>query len=193
MAEKVSQQNTKLIRAQARNLHISPRKVRLVTSLVQGMSASDALTQLMFTHKKASKMVAKAISSAIANAENNFSVAPEQLFVKSITADMGRTTTRFMPRARGSASPIKHRSSHISVVLEVRAVAALKKSRFQLLRRKKAETKTEETAATEPVTQETALPQTAGSKPPVPVKTGEQRKENRVQQKRRLFNRKSGE
>lgn len=140
MAKEQTQQNTKLVTASARGLHISPRKMRLVTNLVKGMRASDAITQLQFTNKKAAVYMARLIRSAIANAENNFSINPDNLFVKTVTCDMGQSMKRYFPRARGSAFIIRHKLSHVNLVLEDRP-GAVKKSRFALPKRdtKKAE------------------------------------------------------
>ncbi len=110
----------KTVTAYARNLHIAPRKVRLVTNLVNGMQVATAITQLQFTNKKAAPMVVKAIRSAIANAEHNFSMKADDLFVKTITCDMGAVMKRYFPRARGSAFVIRRKTSHINVTLEER-------------------------------------------------------------------------
>lgn len=114
------------VRAHARNLRLSPRKMRLVTNLVKNMRVADALTQLQFTNKKGAKMVTKLLMSAVANAEHNFSLNREGLFIKTITCDMGTVLKRSFPRARGSASIIRRKMSHVNVVLEERAYKAKK-------------------------------------------------------------------
>lgn len=116
-----------LVRAHARSLRISPRKMRLVTNLVKDMRLNDALTQLQFTNKKAALMVQKLLQSAAANAENNFSMNRDGLFIKEITCDMGPVMKRSFPRARGSAFMIRRKLSHVNVILEERAVKAKKK------------------------------------------------------------------
>lgn len=121
MAEKVVQQNNKpLVKAHARNLRISPRKIRLVTNLVKNMRVADALVQLQFTNKKGADMVSKLLRSAAANAESNFSLNRDQLFIKSITTDMGPVLMRTFPRARGSAFIIRRKMAHVNVILEER-------------------------------------------------------------------------
>lgn len=120
MAEKALQQNNKLVKARARNLRISPRKIRLLTNLVKNMRVADALVQLQFTNKKGADMVSKLLQSAAANAENNFSLNRDQLFIKSITTDMGPVLQRSFPRARGSAFIIRRKMAHVNVVLEER-------------------------------------------------------------------------
>jgi large subunit ribosomal protein L22 len=122
MAEKPVQPNTQLVRAHARNLHISPRKMRLVTNLVKQMRVNDAITQLQFTNKKAAGMLIKVLQSASANAENNHSLNKDSLFVKEVTCDMGPVLKRSFPRARGSAFMIRRKMSHVHVTLEERVV-----------------------------------------------------------------------
>ncbi len=153
MATTVEQQNTKtLVRASSRSLHISPRKMRLVTNLVKGMPVAEAITQLSFTNKKGAKYLSRLLQSAVANATNNFSLNAESLFVKSATCDMGQTMKRYFPRARGSAFIIRRKMTHVNVVLEERAVKAGKKSRFILPKRAKKDKplKTQEGSIGEP-------------------------------------------
>ena len=90
------------------------------------------MTQLRFTNKKGAKILTTLLKSAVANAENNFSMSGDSLFIKTITCDMGQTMKRFFPRARGSAFVIRRKNSHVNVILEERAVKAAKKSRFAL-------------------------------------------------------------
>lgn len=123
---KTKQLAKQLVRAHARSLRISPRKMRLVTNLVKDMRLNDALTQLQFTNKKAAQMVTKLLQSAAANAENNFSLNRDGLFIKEITCDMGPVMKRSFPRARGSAFMIKRKLSHVNVILEERAVKTKK-------------------------------------------------------------------
>jgi len=96
---------------------MSPRKVRLVTDQVRGLAVDEALAILRFTHKAAAKPVAKVISSAVANAEENYGLSREDLYISQIFADVGPTHKRWKAGARGRAKPILKRSSHITVVL----------------------------------------------------------------------------
>lgn len=105
------------IKAKAKNIKISPRKVRLVIDVVRGMKAVSALNQLKFVNKKAALPVSKVIGSAVSNAVNTFELDKENLFIKEIRVDEGMTMKRWMPRARGSATPLRKRTSHINVVL----------------------------------------------------------------------------
>jgi len=105
------------VKAQAKYIRMSPRKVRLLTNLVKGKSVVVALEQLNFAGKLASLPVRKVIASAIANAKHNFDIAESNLFVKEIRVDQGTTLKRWLPRAHGRATPLRKRTSHINVVL----------------------------------------------------------------------------
>jgi len=96
---------------------ISPFKAREVTHEIQGLPVSAALDLLTFTPRKAAFLVAKTLRSAIANAENNANLKPEGLVVKEAIVGEGPTLKRIMARARGSASRILKRTSHIRIVL----------------------------------------------------------------------------
>jgi len=105
--------------ATAKYIRISSRKVRIVLDLIRGKQAEEALAILEFTPKAAAPEVAKVLKSAIANAENNPPyLNRDNLFVAACYANQGPTLKRFMPRAKGSASPILKRSSHITVILD---------------------------------------------------------------------------
>lgn len=105
------------VTARLRNLRMSPRKVRLVVDLVRGMNAERALEQLTFLNKAATRPVAKLIQSAMANAKHNNKLDPQTLIIKKITADGAGITYRWMPRAHGRATPLRKRSTHLTVVL----------------------------------------------------------------------------
>lgn len=96
----------------------SPRKVRLVTDAVKDKSVDEALRTLRFMTKRAAKPVAKLIESAVANAEENDGKRRDNLTVANITVDKGPTLKRFRARARGRATEIKKRTSHVAVTLE---------------------------------------------------------------------------
>lgn len=97
----------------------SPRKVRLLADLVRGKKVVEALATLRFVDKRAAGPFAKVISSAVANAKAT-GVDETKLFIKSVAVDKGTVLKRSMPRARGSASRINKRNSHISVELGVK-------------------------------------------------------------------------
>jgi large subunit ribosomal protein L22 len=96
---------------------VSAFKARDVTREIQGRSASDALDLLAFSPKKAAALVQKTLKSAIANAENNAELKVDTLLVKEAVVGEGPTLKRFRARARGGASPILKRTSHIRIVL----------------------------------------------------------------------------
>ena len=102
----------------ARQVRISPTKVRRVVDLVRGMKVSDALVTLKFAPQAASDPVYKVLASAVANAENTDNLKSDDLFVSQAFVDEGMTMRRIRPRAKGSASRILKRSSHITVVVE---------------------------------------------------------------------------
>lgn len=105
------------VRAVAKNVSVSPRKVNLVLRLIRGKKAEDALTMLKFTPTPTAKAVAKVVKSAVANAEHNYQLSPSELKIKGAFADKGQTLKRFRPRSRGQASPILKRFTHIKIVV----------------------------------------------------------------------------
>lgn len=108
--------------AHARFVHMTPRKVRLIADLVRGMDVARAEAQLRFFSKAAARPVLKLIQSAVANAEHNFKLAPEGLYIKKLTVDVGPSLKRWRARAFGRAAGIKKRMSHITVVLDTRGM-----------------------------------------------------------------------
>lgn len=113
-----------MITASLKNIRISPRKARLVADMVRGKKVSVAKTILMTAEKKAKHPLMGLIDSAVANASHNHKIDAETLFVKEIRVDQGFVMKRSMPVSRGSAHPIKKRTSHVFVVLEPRTVVA---------------------------------------------------------------------
>lgn len=104
-------------RATAKTLRIQPRKARLVLDLIRGKDVEEAAAILKYTPNKGGKMVGAVLHSAVANAVNNHDMDEDKLYVKECYANEGITMKRFMPRAKGSASPIHKRTSHITVVV----------------------------------------------------------------------------
>lgn len=105
------------VRSVLKYARISSQKTRQVTRAITGMPVSQALSVLDFTPKKAAFLVGKTLRSAIANAENNHEQDASEFIVESATATPGPSLSRILPRARGSASPIKKRMTHITVVI----------------------------------------------------------------------------
>jgi large subunit ribosomal protein L22 len=104
-------------RAVLRHAHISPYKVREVLDLVRGRPVHEAIDILRFSERDAAFTVGKILQSAVANAENNDELDPEELFVSACFADEGTTQKRWRPRARGRATRIRKRTSHITVIV----------------------------------------------------------------------------
>ena len=107
-------------RAIAKNVRVTPRKVRLVIDLVRGLPVKQALGILDNLNRAASEPVMKLIKSAAANATNNFGMDEDALYIAQIYANDGLRMKRYLPRAKGSASGLVKRSSHITVVVKMR-------------------------------------------------------------------------
>jgi len=105
-------------KAVARYVRIAPRKVRIVANLVRGKSIAEAFAILQHTPKVASEVVEKALKSAVANAEHNYDMNVDSLFVSTIYVDQGPTMKRIHPRSRGQAFKILKRSSHLTVMVK---------------------------------------------------------------------------
>lgn len=108
------------MKAVLRNIRISPKKANLVAGLVRGAMVTDALDQLKFTPKKAAQILHKVVSSAAANAENNFKQKRDRLYIKEILVTKGPTYKRSVSISRGRAHPILKRTSHITVQVDVK-------------------------------------------------------------------------
>ena len=111
------------VRAVARYIRVAPRKARLVVDQIRNKSVDKALETLQFSERAAAEPVAKVLRSAVANAENNNGLRSNNLYVKYAYVDEGPTLKRFRPRAKGSASRINKRTSHITVVVAPRKEA----------------------------------------------------------------------
>ena len=105
------------ISATRKYIRMSPTKARDLADKIKGLSALDALQVTEFNARKAAVQIGKTLKSAIANAENNNGLSVDQLVVKNAIVDGGPTMKRYRPRARGSASPIHKKTSHITVIL----------------------------------------------------------------------------
>ncbi|MDP2731336.1 MAG: 50S ribosomal protein L22 [Dehalococcoidales bacterium] len=105
------------VKAIVKNTGVPPRKARLLIDMVRGQQVNKALTMLRFTPSPTAHIVAKLIKSAAANAESVFQIPSSDLKIARIFADEAPTLKRFRARARGRASPILKRSSHITVIV----------------------------------------------------------------------------
>ena len=110
----------KTVKATAKTVRFSPQKVRYVLDLIRGKNVDEALAILKFTPNGSSTVVAKVVKSAAANAVHNNAMENSKLYVKECYADGAFVLKRFMPRAKGSASSIAKRTSHITVVVAER-------------------------------------------------------------------------
>ncbi|MBF0108419.1 MAG: 50S ribosomal protein L22 [Magnetococcales bacterium] len=106
--------------ARARNLRVAPTRVRLVIDQIRGKDVQSAMNVLEFSRKRIAKAVKEALKSAIANAENNHGLDVDTLYVSRVHVDQGPMLKRFLPRARGRASRILKRTSHLTVAVSER-------------------------------------------------------------------------
>ena len=106
--------------ATLRYARISSRKVKIVADLIRGKNVDEALAIIKFTPKASSDIIEKLLKSAMANAENNHDMKSENLYIAEIYANQGPTLKRIRPAAKGSASRIRKRTSHITIVLKER-------------------------------------------------------------------------
>ncbi|HOB12260.1 MAG TPA: 50S ribosomal protein L22 [Syntrophomonadaceae bacterium] len=109
-------------RAIARYLRVSPFKARQVADLIRGKDVDEAVGILRYTNKKSAPMISKVLKSAIANAEHNYDMDTDALYVSEIYVDEGPIIKRMQPRAYGRADIRRHRTSHITVVVREREV-----------------------------------------------------------------------
>lgn len=105
------------VQALTKYTRMSPKKVREVAREIQGRSASEALDLLKFIPRKSARLIGKTLKSAVANAENNHNLSSDTLTVKRALIEEGPAFRRFNPVARGSAHPIRKRTSHIRIIL----------------------------------------------------------------------------
>jgi ribosomal protein L22, bacterial type len=105
-------------KAVAKYVRISPQKAGLVMNMIRGKDVNEALAILKFTPNKAAGIVEKVLKSAIANAENNFGLDRDNLYVAKAVADQGPIMKRMMPRAMGRSNLMRRRTSHITVVVD---------------------------------------------------------------------------
>jgi len=162
-------------------LRQAPRKVRSVGDLIKGLPVNEAEAQLLAQTRRPSKALLKLLRSAVANAKNNKQENVQHLFVESIRVDGGPMLKRMLPRARGSASPIQKKMSHVTLVLGVNENL---KSRFKIVVAKKVK-------AAGPSTDDKKRTKRL-QKPEQPEKEGGNDKKRNNGFWKRTFNRKSG-
>lgn len=113
----------------ARFLKVSPKKVKLVIDEIRGLPVTEALNKLQLLRKGSMPLVVKLIKSAMANAENNFKLKKENLYIKEIAANQGPVLKRFRPAAFGTAHPYRKRTTHLNIVLGVKEHQEIKKAK----------------------------------------------------------------
>ena len=144
------------ISAKLDNLRKSPRKVRLVASLIKGLDVQKAEQQLKFLVKGSAPHFEKILKSAVANAENNSGLDRDNLYIKDVIVDEGKKLKRWLPRAHGRASLLLKRTSHIEIVLEerVKGKGRKKVEKQEIKDIKKADVDTEEKIGQEELKEE---------------------------------------
>lgn len=110
-------------------LRTSSRKVRLVADLIRGMDVKEAENQLKFLTKRAAEPILKLLNSAVANAQHNFNIEKDNLFISEIQVNEGPPFKRWRARAMGRAAPIMKRTSHINLALETKKAVKVKKKK----------------------------------------------------------------
>ena len=120
------------VTASLNNLRIAPRKTKLVADLIVGLDVQNALDQLGMTIKRTSEPMKKLLDSAIANAQNNFGLDKENLYIFEVIVGAGPTLKRWMPRAYGRAGKILKRTSQITIVLEERIEGKGRKTKEEM-------------------------------------------------------------
>lgn len=104
----------------AKHIRIAPRKVRIVMDLIRGKNVGEAFAILKYTPKVGSEVIEKVLKSAVANAEHNYDLNADKLYVSEGYVDQGPTMKRIHPRSRGQAFKILKRSSHVTVIVKER-------------------------------------------------------------------------
>lgn len=118
--EEIKKPEPRDVKATAKTVRCTSRKAKLVLDLIRGKDAKVAMGILKLTPNYAAEVTLKVVKSAVANATHNFQMDESKLYIKECYANQGITMKRYMPRAKGSASPIMKRTSHITVVVAER-------------------------------------------------------------------------
>jgi large subunit ribosomal protein L22 len=192
MANKTAVKTQPEVKAFARYIHVSPQKLRLVADVIRKARVDVALEQLKFSSKNAAMPIMKLLNSAIANAVHNHQMKKEDLVIKGITVDGGPVYKRMEPRAQGRGFIVRKRTSHINIVLEARERQKSKKASRAIFTAKAKPAVSESADKPAQETQEGKADNARAKQMRAP-KTQDKIKQNKVDGKRRLFNRKSGE
>ena len=175
------EQERQTVRAQARWVHSSARKARLVTDLIRGRSVPEARTILAFSNRAVAKDIEKVLRSAVANAESRSDLhwAGHALVIATAYADEGPTLKRWRARARGRANRIRKRTCHITIELAQSPAARRRCGRGCRRAKKRAPRKKAEPVETEAVAEETAVEETPGEETPVETEAVAEREHRR--------------
>ena len=117
---KAAQKENPVVVARAKYVKSPPRKIRLIADAIRGKSTEEALAMLRFIPRKSAKLLEKVVASAVANAENNYELDTDSLYIHEVYIDGGPIIKRFRARAMGRATPIRRRTSHITVAVKER-------------------------------------------------------------------------
>lgn len=183
------------VSAKLRFLRMSPKKVRLVVDVVRGLDVQKAESQLTFLQKGAARPVLKLLRSAIANAENNFKLKKDNLYLKRIFVDQGPALKRWRSRAFGRAAPILKRSSHITVILDELKPETVKARKAKAAKKTVSHAKSSQAAGKQPVVDFHEVKHEAKGKAPGQAQPGEQAKKPFISFKniKNKFTRRMGE
>lgn len=132
------------VKAQLNSLRLTPRKVRAVINLIKGKNVNDAMNQLEYFVRRPAEPIRKLVSSAIANAENNFDMVRDNLYIKSIIVDEGVKLKRMRAKGFGRSAAIQKKTSHIRLILD-EYKAGLKKEKTVRAKKETIEEANEET------------------------------------------------
>ncbi len=163
------------MKAYLRQVRISPKKVNLVAQLVRGKAVKEALTTLKFTPKRAAPVLAKLIQSAVANAENNFKQAADNLVISKLLVNAGITMKRGRPVSRGRWHPVLKRTSRVTV--EVAANTEKKPTKSKVVAKKTEVTKEKTAESKKPETAKTEQPAVTKEKIETPKETTKEKAE----------------
>ncbi len=117
---KAAQKENPVVVARAKYVKSPPRKIRLIADAIRGKSTEEALNMLRFIPRKSARLMEKVVASAVANAENNYELDTDDLYIHEVFVDGGPIIRRFRARAMGRATPIRRRTSHITVTVKER-------------------------------------------------------------------------
>ena len=171
-------------KAKLKYLRIAPRKVRLVADMVRGQKVGKAKSLLQFTVNRSALPVLKLLNSAVVGAKEKMNWEESNMFISSITVDEGPKLKRWMPRARGSASPIQKKTSHITI-----ALSELEKTELKVSKKKKSKIETKKVSSLSEIKEDFSKDKKTKTKPEAEIE--KKKKITGNQPASKLFRRKS--